>query len=925
MWIRSVLAKEPRDASGKAAEGSAFPVPAEASPEILELRRKAAELQAAVARANRAEDVLRESEERFRRLFEDAPLGMAAADPYSHFTRANAAFCRMTGYGEKELAALSFKDITHPDDIAAETEAANALLRGDLPVYKGEKRCVRKDREILWVEATVSAVRNGNGQFQHFLVMLEDITVRKQAAGDLLQSRQEYRELANGLPSGIFETDPDGRLTFVNRMALEWSGYTEEEALTGMIFLDFVIESDRKRAAERFHRIMTSGQASSAEYTAIKKDGGMFPVLVTTRAIIKDGRPVRLLGILSDISERKLEEKELRENEEKYRMLFETVNDAIYLMEADRIIDCNANMLETFGFRAKDEIVGISPWALSPAAQPDGRVSRDKIGEFIAAALDGQPQRFFWTYHRKDETPFDAEVSLTSLVLGGRARFLAVVRDITERKQARHLQDAVYRISQAADKSATLDDLFKSVHDIVGTVMPASNFYIAQYDAGEEMLSFPYFVDEEDPPPTPHKANKGLTEYVIRTGRPLLCDEAKDRELRGRGDVDLIGAPSAIWLGVPLIVEDKTIGAMVVQHYSDPHAYGQREFRMLEYVSSQVAKSIERKRGEKALHDSEELHRKLVAAVPDMIVRTDLDGTILFANDLAVRLAATRAAKDLVGQNILSFVASEDKERAVQTMRLMFEKRLTPQEYSMILKGGDKIQFEVNAAVLRDTDRTPYGFVFLCRDIMERKQAEKDLRGSLSQLRTTLKAAIDSLASAIEMRDPYTAGHQERVTRLACAIAREMGLPEDRIEGIQIAGVIHDIGKLYVPAEILSKPTKLSDLEYSMIKVHSEVGYTILSKIDFPWPIAKIVYQHHETINGSGYPQGLTGKDILLEAKILCVADVVEAMSSHRPYRPALGIKPALEEVSQKRGILYDREVVDACLKLFVEKNFKFD
>ncbi len=255
----------------------------------------------------------------------------------------------------------------------------------------------------------------------------------------------------------------------------------------------------------------------------------------------------------------------------------------------------------------------------------------------------------------------------------------------------------------------------------------------------------------------------------------------------------------------------------------------------------------------------------------------------------------------------------------------MFEKRIDPQEFHLALNGGAKILYEVNGAVLRSPDGTPYGMVFLCRDITERKKAETDLHQSLKKLRTTLKAAIDSLASAIEMRDPYTAGHQERVTRLASAIAAEMGLDEDRIEGIQIAGIIHDIGKLYVPAEILSKPTKLNDLEYSMIKMHSQVGYTILSKIDFPWPIAEIVHQHHETVNGSGYPRGLSGKDILLEAKILCVADVVEAMSSHRPYRPALGMPAALEQIAQKRGILYDREVVDACLRLFREKKFKFD
>jgi HD-GYP domain-containing protein (c-di-GMP phosphodiesterase class II) len=191
-----------------------------------------------------------------------------------------------------------------------------------------------------------------------------------------------------------------------------------------------------------------------------------------------------------------------------------------------------------------------------------------------------------------------------------------------------------------------------------------------------------------------------------------------------------------------------------------------------------------------------------------------------------------------------------------------------------------------------------------------------------------LASAVDPkpdrpLSSAIEMRDPYTAGHQERVTRLARAIACEMGLAADKVEAIEIAGVIHDIGKLYVPAEILSKPTKLTEIEYALIKMHAQAGYTILSKIDFPGrspdrPPAPRARQRPA-------PQGLAGKDILLEARILCVADVVEAMSSHRPYRPALGIGAALEEIAQKRGILYDREVVDACLRIFREKQFKFD
>ena len=210
------------------------------------------------------------------------------------------------------------------------------------------------------------------------------------------------------------------------------------------------------------------------------------------------------------------------------------------------------------------------------------------------------------------------------------------------------------------------------------------------------------------------------------------------------------------------------------------------------------------------------------------------------------------------------------------------------------------------------------------REITERKRAEEELRRSYVQLQRALEGTVNTLASAIEMRDPYTAGHQRRVTQLACAIAKEMGLREEQIEGLRMAGLIHDLGKISIPAEILSKPGRLSDIEWGMIKAHPKVSYDILKEIDFPWPVAEIVLQHHERLDGSGYPQGLSGKGMLMKTRILAVADVVEAMASFRPYRPARGIDKALEEISQNRDVLYDAEVVDVCLKLFTEKGFKF-
>ncbi len=208
---------------------------------------------------------------------------------------------------------------------------------------------------------------------------------------------------------------------------------------------------------------------------------------------------------------------------------------------------------------------------------------------------------------------------------------------------------------------------------------------------------------------------------------------------------------------------------------------------------------------------------------------------------------------------------------------------------------------------------------------IERKKSEEEIKNSYQKLQKTLKSTIDALASIVEIRDPYTSGHQKKVTTLSIAIAEELGLSNDKIEAISTAAIIHDIGKINIPPSILARPGKISDLEYTMIKTHPQLGYEMIKGIEFPWPIADIILQHHERLNSSGYPNGLKDKDILLEAKIIAVSDVVEAMSSYRPYRPALGIGEALKEIKKNKGKFYDPGVVDVCIRLFKKKGFKFD
>jgi PAS domain S-box-containing protein len=221
-------------------------------------------------------------------------------------------------------------------------------------------------------------------------------------------------------------------------------------------------------------------------------------------------------------------------------------------------------------------------------------------------------------------------------------------------------------------------------------------------------------------------------------------------------------------------------------------------------------------------------------------------------------------------------------------------------------------------------DDLTYGIVAL-RNQAEREYAMEENRQNAARMQKALLETVEAIGSALEKRDPYTAGHQRQVAKLAHTIAQEMHLPREAVEGIYMGSLIHDVGKIYVPAEILSRPGKLSEAEFNLIKAHPQVGYDIVKGIEFPWPVAKMILQHHERLDGSGYPQGLKGDEISLEARILAVADVVEAMASHRPYRPGLGLDKALEEISRNRGALYDSQAVDVCLRLFREKGFSFE
>ncbi len=315
----------------------------------------------------------------------------------------------------------------------------------------------------------------------------------------------------------------------------------------------------------------------------------------------------------------------------------------------------------------------------------------------------------------------------------------------------------------------------------------------------------------------------------------------------------------------------------------------------------------------------------LMALAPVIIARADLQMNVQYVNNKFEEVTGYSAG-EVVGKywpSLGGFSLKDTRTMMKRAVQKLMGRPSRPLMVKLKRKDGKWIYISGIGELVREHGR-PAGFQAIGQDVTDRVEAEKEAKRSTARLQKALEGIIQAMAATVEMRDPYTAGHQRRVATLAREIAGELGLPKDQIVGIELAGLIHDLGKIRIPTEILTYPDVLSEAEFNIIKTHPVAGYDILKNIDFPWPVAGIVLQHHERMNGTGYPHGLKGDEIIVGARIIAVADVVEAIASHRPYRQALGIDRALNEISDNRGTLYDPEIVNICLTLFRKKHFKF-
>ncbi len=413
---------------------------------------------------------------------------------------------------------------------------------------------------------------------------------------------------------------------------------------------------------------------------------------------------------------------------------------------------------------------------------------------------------------------------------------------------------------------------------------------------------------------------------IITSGEEAIKEIKKNRPDLVLMDITLEGKMDGIdtatyvneKLNVPVVYITSSSDSETLERAkeSNPFGYIIKPFDKKD-LKATIEMALMRFEMELKLKESEQKLRTILNSIGDAVLVLNGEDDIIYANPVAEKITGWEV-DEILEKNMKEIFRVEyslphqveDLGRSNDGLPIF-----------LTSKNGERVPIHYSVAPIVDEKKNNHT-VIVIRDDSERYNSEEKLKESFNQLRKTMGGIIQAMAYTIETRDPYTAGHQRRVADLARAIATDMNLDHSVIESIRMAGIIHDIGKVSVPAEILSKPGRLTNIEFNLIKMHPEIGFEILHPIEFPWPIAAIVQQHHEKNDGSGYPLGLMKNEIMFEAKILSVADVVEAMASHRPYRAALGIELALDEITKNRGILYDKDVVDTVIHLFRKKNY---
>ncbi len=848
--------------------------------------------------------------ETYSELIKTLPDIVYRIDSNGNFIYVNDSIQKL-GYDSENLIGKHFSTILHPED------AENVQRAKVLPRYRGKQTTESETPRLFDEKRTGERItrnlkvrlKNARGSSKHYdegeviaiglykydndtqknflgtIGLIRDLSEINRARRALLLTERHYRLLIENVSEVISIVAHDGTILFVSESITRILGFDPINVI-GENITSFIHPSDKNillsiiDEPQKYH-----ATPQSVEFR-FESGEGPWRYLESSIKRIEDERNATICFILNsrDITERRKVEA-LRESAEKYHNIIENTYDIIYTIDMERkFIQVNEAFQRETGYRS-DQVIGKS---FETLIHPD-----DTPATLAAFERNQRGEPFeFETRARKKDGNYGWYHLINYPIIGANGEVICIhgiARNITPRKRAEEaLKESEEKFANAFHSSPiamAINTLREGKFIDINESTLMRTGYLRDEIIGTTIAELSLFAEK-----------KSYSRFlkVLKRDRKVNDFECAFRLKSGELRSGIISAE---------IVKIKGENCII----------------------SSTLDITKWKTAEKALLESEERYKQLVENATDIIYWTNDKGQLTFVNPMGTRILGF-TLNEFTGKHYLDFIHPDYRKDVERHYNTQFAKKVpnTYYEFLTYTKDGRELWLGQNVQLIIEENRVA-GFQAVGRDITERKHADEKIRTTMIKLRKAMNGIIQAIELTVEARDLYTAGHQRRVSDLARAIADEMNLPKNTIEGIRIAGLLHDIGKVHVPAEILSKPGQISDVEFSIIQSHPRVGYEILKNIEFPWPVDEIVHQHHERIDGSGYPHGLSGDEILIEAKILAVADVVEAMSSHRPYRASPGIDSALEEIEKNRNILYDPEAVDACLRLFREKNFKFD
>ena len=768
----------------------------------------------------------------------------------------------------------------------------------------------------------------------------------KQTEKKLAKSEKLYRLIAESTSDVIslttFNLHPV--YTYVSSSVKVSTGYEPEELL-GKSPFEFIHPDDKKKlfpilknyVNTKIKKLLTGKELPTTKRIEFrfKHKEGNWRYLQSVVNIVGN----KLLFITRDITEHQKIMDKLKENEEKYRNLFENMPGVYYRTDREgNFIMINPEGVKLFGYNSLEDILGKNI-AQHFYSAPEERKKYLKELE----KNKGNLKDFELTLKKKDGTPliisdtshfyYDKDENITGVE--------GIFVDITERKQSDKIQKVLYNISKAANSSISLKQLYKTIHKELGTIIDTTNFYIALVDEKEDKIFFPYHQDEMDDnfPILNFSISDTLTTYVIKTGEPLLNNNSQYEEMIAQGILTAMGTitDESIWLGVPLKIEDKTIGAMVVQSYTNPNLYSEKDTKLLEFVSSQVATAIERKSSEEKIkhlsfHDSltglynrayfeEELERyNFPRYYPLSVVMLDVNG-LKVINDTFGHSEGDRLLQHL--SQILTSVSRQGDILA----------RIGGDEFAILLPSTtseqahnfcerikkachqDKIEpvyLRPNISLGHTTQEGEY------KDINSLlKEADRNMyQDKLFNGKSREKHFLEAFRIILAERDPHTSDHAQRLQELALSLGKRVGLTEYQLGNLKLLALLHDMGKIGIPDSILFKTNILTHSEWKKMREHPRIGYRMAKNIPDFSPIAQEILYHHEHWDGTGYPDGLKGEKIPLLSRIISIIDTYDVMQSRRPYKGSISKTKAIKEIKRCAGTQFDPQLVEIFLKI---------